>query len=465
MRVPAVSCVATVVFLTACAGSARADDVGGGMPGIPPGASNGFVPLPNAGAPGQTAGAAGGAAGGGSKAAPPPAPGANAPRGKVIKRCSYSRAHKRGTRTCRYYRRHRLIKRCVRRPGHRTKCKAVRRPPLPPVTAPPAKRGTVTKRCGYSRKHKRGTRTCRYYRRHKLIRTCVKRPGHRERCRASHAAAAADSRHRARAAGTSVGSGYVSPAAGAVVKIYWTHPSRQFGTSESVCSGSMIARGLVLTAGHCVYSNGPDGSPDSGFVNYYDLSTYRIAPGQYLDDTGQRVFAHGVWTVKNMWTTGTYAGGSLGGDWGLIELNPDAQGGYPGDAVGTFNATWNQPTINHLYSTGYPLDGGFRQATYGSGNLQFYCDDVWSQSDAQTDASYGNSYAMLVNPCQETGGASGGPVFTDTANGWTIVGVNNRSPDLADHNASFGQYMISFYFDDDFGTFWNSVIAQVNQGY
>jgi len=46
----------------------------------------------------------------------------------------------------------------------------------------------LKKRCNWSRKHHGGTRTCRYYRIKKLIKTCVKRPKHRERCTLAHPA-------------------------------------------------------------------------------------------------------------------------------------------------------------------------------------------------------------------------------------------------------------------------------------
>jgi hypothetical protein len=69
---------------------------------------------------------------------------------------------------------------------------------------------------------------------------------------------------------------------------------------------------------------------------------------------------------------------------------------------------------------------------------------------------------MLVTPCAETGGASGGPVFTRTSSGWTIVGVNNRGPRVSGNE--FGKYMLTFYFDDRFGSFWNAVISAIQAG-
>ncbi len=250
-----------------------------------------------------------------------------------------------------------------------------------------------------------------------------------------------------------------------MVRIYWrvTNPSSHLEYGES-CSGSVIARGLILTAGHCVFSNQHDGTPHSGFVNYYDLTTYTVVPDNTLIN-GVNSAPYGGWSVKNMWTTSDYASsGGVGGDWGIIEVNPNAQGQYPGDVVGNLVATWNQPTIDQLYSTGYPASFGFALAQYGGGALQYFCDDVWSEKeDHESSAEFGTYYAMLIKPCEETGGASGGPVLTDTSTGWTVIGVNNRGPEPPSQNA-FGTYMLSFYLEGRFGEFWDSVVNQVNSG-
>jgi hypothetical protein len=227
----------------------------------------------------------------------------------------------------------------------------------------------------------------------------------------------------------------------------------------------MIKNGIVLTAGHCVYSNYKDGDigDQTGFVGYYKPTTYYVVPGNTWAN-GKSTAPYGVWTVKNMWATQDYASGLLGGDWGLIELNPNSNGQYPGDAgVPAYDATWDQPTIDQLYSIGYATAGGFSQAQYDFGNWQYFCDDTWSSgADAMTDtANFGNYYGMVIQPCEETGGASGGPVFTDVSGGWTIVGVNNRG---VTGSNGFGTYMLSWYLNDAFGAFWTDVIQQVNAG-
>ncbi len=267
---------------------------------------------------------------------------------------------------------------------------------------------------------------------------------------------------------TRIAAGFVASPSASVVRIYWNCTDPSNGSTCSRCSGSMIATGLVLTAGHCVYSNYRDGDvgDKTGFVGYYDASTYFVIPGNTLVN-GTPTAPYGVWTVRHMWTTASYGTDDLlGGDWGLIELNRNAQGQYPGDVgIGAFTASWDEPTIGQLYSIGYPTDGFFSASlTNGLGNYQYFCDDNWNPAtDSETDATnFGSYYGLVVQPCEETGGASGGPVFTDANGSWTIVGVNNRAPSPNDQGLS--SYMLSFYFNDSFGAFWQDVVNQINAG-
>lgn len=395
-----------VFFFLLAAQSALADGApGGGMPGIPPTAVNQYQRLPNVGAPNSTGKSSGSGAGASNPRTVAQLPGAVRPKVKV--------------------------------------------------------------RCTWSRKHHRGTRTCRYYLAHILFKKCVKKPHDRQRCATVRAAAAAQAGRRAHVAGTSLNEGFLNAPLSAVVRIYWTVTRPNGSTYSSECSGSVLTKGLILTAGHCVYSNVPDGEQGdgTGFAGYYDPTTYVIVPGNTVQN-GVAAAPYGEWTVKSMWTTADYAYNGVGGDWGIIEVNPNSEG-WPGDVVGTVAAEWDQTLIDDLYSVGYSASGAFLQSQYGGGNKQFYCENTWSPSDSQTDASYEGYYAMLLQPCEADGGASGGPVFTYTPNGWMVVGVNNRGAPRIPYGdtTSVGQYMMSFWLDDRFGQFWNYVVNQVNAGY
>jgi V8-like Glu-specific endopeptidase len=411
------------------AGSAVADV--GPMPGVPAGDAPGYNPLPQGQPQGSSA----------TPASPAPAsPGITAPPSAGGGTSGGSSGTNGGA------------------GGGATAVSPKPRSPLQPVK--------TVKRCTWAGKHHTGARTCTYRRGAAVIRVCVKKPHHRESCRVPRQRHSASGRvaHVATVADTKIGSGFVTSPRGAVVKIAWTYTNTYGQQMISQCSGSLIGPGLVLTAGHCVYSNQPDGNTadHTGFVNYYDPGTYTITPGM----NGKGTAPYGTWSVRTMWTTQDYSSGSLGGDWGLIELNRNAAGYYPGQysGIGYYNATWNQSTIDQLFSTGYPVAGGFSQDQNGDGDLQYYCQVKWSPDASVTDATnFGDYYAFVISPCEETGGASGGPVFTDVNGSWTIVGVNNRSPDVLTAT-TFGTTMLSFYFNNTFGSFYTSVAQQISQG-
>ena len=330
---------------------------------------------------------------------------------------------------------------------------------------PGAKLPPLVKSCKYSKRHHRGTRTCRFYRAHQLVKKCVKRPHRRAKCRrfAARAAigASATGPPRARSAATETNHGYVQQRLGAIVKIQWTNHA---GGGEN-CSGTLLTYGLILTAGHCVYSNLQDGD---GTIGYYDTTTYTITPGNTWDSDDNQYAPYGQWKVKNMWTTSDYAYHGVGADWGIIEVYNQQGQDWPGRVAGMASAEWDlvMPSGSYFWQAGYPLSGAFREAANGGGNLQYFCESQWTYDDVSKDPSYDGYYAFQL-PCQMTGGASGGPVYVYSSGQWTIVGVNNRgSPGIpVSDTTTLGYYMISFWLNDTFGSFWNYVKDQVNQGY
>lgn len=347
-------------------------------------------------------------------------------------------------------------------------------PPIPPVglpqhasstpSGPTGATGRETKRCTYSRRHKRGTRTCRYYQGHRLVKTCVKKPRHRQRC--THLAAPARDAPTARIAGTRTGSGFVSQTVPAVVKITWSTP----GYVHS-CSGAVVGPNLVLTAAHCVYSTAQDsqtpGSETPGYIGFYDPRTYVVIPGL---NTGPNPRPYGTWTVRKLFVSAAY-GNNPGDDWAVIEVNPNngtnlanAVGWYyyvfPGRLVG-YDYSGNPWPTHQLYSIGYPASGCFVNPTlsdpncssyYSGGNRQYWCGDVMAPNEVENPhqnpnyaATYGPNYALVINPCEMTGGASGGPVFgfNTTSNEWELVGVMNRGSHTSD--GGLGVYLWSFW--------------------
>ena len=240
------------------------------------------------------------------------------------------------------------------------------------------------------------------------------------------------------------------------MKIFYTNHAGERGH----CSGSVLLSGVILTAGHCIYSNATqDGD---GIVGYYAPNTIYVVPDNRWINA-QQTSPYGYWTARRTWTTNAYANGVLGADWGLIEVLPNAAGQYPGAIVGEVNAVWNHavPYNAHMYLTGYPISGQFGLPQYGVGNHQAYC-NVTRQGEISNHPSFGNFVGINAGGCFMTGGASGGPQFIERQDGtWAVVAVNNRGEMTAE---GVGANMIGFHLDQDFGDFYNAVVALIAAG-
>lgn len=190
-----------------------------------------------------------------------------------------------------------------------------------------------------------------------------------------------------------------------------THPTRtvgklyfRIGSLTYVCSGAVIAKGVVLTSGHCV---------NNGSGSYY--TDFRFIPG--LRNT---TAPYGEWTnwvdvkTTTAWSTG---GGSVpnSGDWALIVFGPDGSGNRIGDYTGVLGYQTNTCSGRHQTILGYPqnLDSG----------LQMH------RTDSQA-TSYGG-----FNNCtwgsDSTGGSSGGPVVLNLQKAYT-----STTPAPAENNAN-----------------------------
>lgn len=186
-----------------------------------------------------------------------------------------------------------------------------------------------------------------------------------------------------------------------------------------VCSGSMIAPGLLLTAAHCVFEYGMKSGAGwhTNFVFYPGLADYGVL---------------GSWTARSEIIPEVYYNGTdncyqvgvvCNNDLAIIVMNKNAAGELPGTRTSTYGYGWNgyayitsfgRAFLGHLTQLGYPqsFDSGRRmERTDGIGAL-------WSPG--------GGFYNALLGSAQ-TGGSSGGP--------WL---VNFGTRPSVDYNATLG---------------------------
>jgi V8-like Glu-specific endopeptidase len=227
------------------------------------------------------------------------------------------------------------------------------------------------------------------------------------------------------------------------------------------CSGTVVSRELVLTAGHCVF--------DRSTGTYYKLL---FVPGQTWndpasDDPADIKSPYGTWPVDSSWVPGNYADLSGGPDWGLLYLGPQS-GQYVGSLVGSYAIkTGLAPDVGQrIWLAGYPGEGFWATQTGTEGRGQYACDSNYT---GRSQNGYLGGVVISVD-CPMNGGASGGPWLFKQADGsWVIGGVSNTcEDDNTDDDLPGGLYctptssrLDSLLLDARFLDFWNSVVPQL----
>lgn len=167
---------------------------------------------------------------------------------------------------------------------------------------------------------------------------------------------------------------------------YW--PQRLNGRTAIGCSGTIISKDAVLTAGHCVYSNGAwrDGDfTPAQFRNYQD--------GQVKKPYGTYDWRY--MTTYSAWTQN----GDFNYDIAVVRYWP-RNGQDIGDRLGYAGLRRTSSSSSYLhstYNTGYPSDKGNHEM------WKSYCGDVFRHGtnpyvvDHTCDITYGNSGGSFID--------------------------------------------------------------------
>lgn len=200
------------------------------------------------------------------------------------------------------------------------------------------------------------------------------------------------------------------------------------GSSTYVCSASLIKRGLVVTAAHCVFDYG---KKTSGWY-----SNYRFVPA-YSNGAAP----YGTWYTRSRRIMSAYYNGTdscatagvvCANDIAVVELTAQS-GAYPGTRTGWYGYGWDgygftgsgvaNNNLTHITQLGYPvaLDNG----------------QYMERTDSYGYTSSSSSYNTIIGS-QQTGGSSGGPWLVNFGLRSTVTGSDAAAGSEANSNVVVG---------------------------
>jgi V8-like Glu-specific endopeptidase len=200
----------------------------------------------------------------------------------------------------------------------------------------------------------------------------------------------------------------------------------RFGTSWFVCTASLIKKGLLVTAAHCVhnYGQGSGGFADEVLFYPANVSDSTATTQPYSVYRARRIYIPGVYRNG----TDTCEAGAVGivcnNDVAVVVLR-ERRGLHAGETLGTFGYGWDgysfvtsaefgDQFVAAVTQLGYPVawDGGF-QMQRGS-------------SFGKRVLSTGTNGKQLINTqlgSAMTGGSSGGPWIVNFGTNPTVTGT------------------------------------------
>ena len=175
--------------------------------------------------------------------------------------------------------------------------------------------------------------------------------------------------------------------------------------SKGQCTGFMLSRDVVVTAGHCVYNG--------GWATYY-----RAVPGK---NGASEPFGSCTGGIADVWTTYNYiVTGSSDYDYGLIKLTCNI-----GNSTGWFGWWYNtgENLVNqYFYVEGFPGD---------------HPAQMWWDGDYTTQQSATRLFYWI----DTAPGESGSPVYhynsvsPGLCGGWCVTGIHTNGPFDSPYNS------------------------------
>lgn len=166
--------------------------------------------------------------------------------------------------------------------------------------------------------------------------------------------------------------------------------------SEYCGTGFMIGSNIMLTAGHCMYSQALNKNVDE--MRVYYLQNGDVISSNYTYPAG--------WIVPNK-----YKAGDDNYDWCIVFLQQ-----HIGNTTGYFNYAVTPNSASSVFVSGYPSESDVYQYS-SSGALSYY-----------------NAY-QFYHTCSTLGGHSGAPIF---GAGGTVYGIHTYGSNLASPKHNWG---------------------------